>query len=185
MIKRPFGLGKIIPLLPRLLKVCKSWVQSRPEWDLPSSVKWLLYAGLFLYSWNLDSSGGIWKWWGLYFGISLPTLTSWAFQEGFIAFCLLASFFFFIEPLLPSRWSGWFRTVRKNPGWIVLDGILSLAAFALGMLPIISASREWWGGGLLFLLWVLLSLAMLVKMIIDACKACRQIMGALATPTRC
>ena len=153
-------------------------------WDLPSSVKWFLYAGLFLYSWNLASSGDIWELWELYFGISVPTLTSSAFQEGFIAFCLLASFIFFVEPLLPIGWRGWFRAVRKNPGWIVLDGTLSSIAFALAMPPIISASRDWWGGELLFLLWMLLLLAMLVKMIIDVCKACRKCIGRLLAARR-
>lgn len=171
MIKRPKWTWRIHPLLPRLQNACRCWVQHRPPWDLPASVKWLLYAGLFTYSRNLDSSDGIWEWGESYFGIPVPTLTSSAVQEGFIAACLLASFIFFIEPLLPSRWSKQIRDIFKGVGWIMVEGMLLWAAFALGMVPIISASSDWWGGGLLFLLGALLLLAIPVKMTIDVCKA--------------
>ncbi len=135
-----------------------------------------------MYSRNLESSDGIWEWGESYFGIPVPTLTSSAIQEGFIAACLLASFIFFIEPLLPIRWSKQIRYVLTGPGWIMVDGTLSWFAYALGMLPIISATSDWWGGGLLFLLGALLLLAMPIKMIIDVFKANKD---ALATPTRC
>ena len=132
-----------------------------------------MYAGLFTYSQNLDSSDGIWEWGESYFGIPVPTLTSSGIKEVFVAACLLASFVFFIEPLLPPCWRKQIRAARKTPGWIMGDGALSWASFALGMLPIISASSDWWGGGLLFLLGVFLLLAIPVKMAIDVCKASR------------
>ena len=182
MIKRPIWTWRNHPLLPRLQYACRSWVQSRPPWDLPSSVKWLMYAGLFMYSRNLNSSDGIWEWGESYFGIPVPTLTSSAIQEGFIAACLLASFIFFIEPLLPTHWSKQIRDVLKGPGWIMVDGTLSWFAYALGMLPIISAISDWWGGGLVFLLGAHLLLAMPIKTIIDVCRAYKD---ASATPTRC
>ena len=184
MIKRPIWTWRNHPLLPRLQNACRSWVQSRPPWDLPSSVKWLMYAGLFMYSRNLDSSDGIWEWRESYFGIPVPTLTSSAIQEGFIAACLLASFIFFIEPILPIRWSKQVRAVRKQAGWIIVDGTLSWFAYALGMLPIISANGDWWGGELVFLLGVLLLLAMSVKTTIDVCRACRDALRRLLAARR-
>ena len=89
----------------------------------------------------------------------------------FITACLLASFIFFIEPLLPIRWSKQIHAFRKEAGWIMVDGTLSWVAYALGMLPIISANSDWWGGGLVFLLGALLLLAMPVKTTIGVCKA--------------
>ena len=169
-------------LLPRLRSACRSWVHRRPTWDLSSSVKWLVFAGLFMYSRNLESSGGIWEWRESFLGISVPTLTSSAIWEGSIAACLLASFIFFIEPLLPIRWSRQTIAARKHACLIVVDGILSWFALVLGVLPIFSASRDWWGGGLIFLLGVLLLLAMPVKTAIDACRAYK---GVLTGPTRC
>lgn len=171
MIKRLILTWRNLPLVPRLQNACRSWVQSRPSWDLPTSVKWLVYAGVFMYSRNLGSSDGIWKWGESYFGIPVPTLTSSAVQEGFIAACLLASFIFFIEPLLPIHRSNQIRAIRKKAGWIMVDGILSWVAYMLGVLPIISANIDWWGGELVFLLGTLLLLAMPVKTIIDMRKA--------------
>ena len=173
MIKRLIWKCGNHPLLSRLLKACRRWIQHRPRWDLPSSVKWLMYAGLFMYSRNLNSSDGIWEWGESYFGIPVPTLTSSAIQEGCIAACLLASFIFFIEPLLPTGWSKKIRCFFKEASWILVEGMLSWFAYALGMLPIISASSDWWSGGLLSLLGALLLLAIPVKIIIDMCKAGR------------
>ena len=92
---------------------------------MPAGVTCLAYAGIFMYSRNLDSSDGIWEWGESYLGIPVPVLTSAAVQEGFVAACLLASFISFVEPLLPSRWSKQFRAVRKEVYWIMLDGTLS------------------------------------------------------------
>ena len=181
MFKRLIWTWRSHPLLSRLRNACRCWVQSRPPWDLPSSVKWLVYAGLFMYGRDLDSSDGIWEWGESYFGMPVPTLTSSSVLEGFLAACLLASFIFFIEPLLPIRWSKQLHAVRKQANWIVVDGILSWFAYALGMLPIISANSDWWGGGLFFLLGAFLLLAMPVKTTIDVYRANKD---ALATPTR-
>lgn len=124
-----------------------------------------------MYSRNLDRSDGTWEWGESFFGIPVPTLTSSAIQEGFIAACMLAAFFFFIEPLLPIRWSKQTHAVRKEASWIMVDGFLSWVAYMLGVFPIISANIDWWGGELAFLLGTLLLLAMPVKTIIDVCKA--------------
>ena len=180
MLKRLNWIWRNPSLLPRLRNVCSSWVQSRPPWDLPSSVKWLMYAVLFTYSRNLNSSDGLWKWEESYFGIPIPTLTSFAFFEGCIVGCLLASVIFFIEPLLPTRWSKQIRDGLKGPGWIIADGALSWSAYALGVLPVISATSDWRGGELVLLLGALHLLAMLIKTTIDVCRACKD---ALATPT--
>ena len=171
MIKRFIRTLRNLPLLSGWQDTCRSWVQSRPSWGLPASVKWLVYAGIFMYSRNGDSSDGIWKWEESLFGIPVPTLTSSAIQEGFIAACLLASFFFFIEPLLTVRWSKRIHAVQKQASWIMVDGFLSWVAYMLGVLPIISANIGWWGGELAFLLGMLLLLAMPVKTIVDVCKA--------------
>ena len=180
MIKWPNWIWRNTSLLPCLRNVCSSGVQSRPTWDLPSSVKWLMYAGLFTYSRNLNSSDGLWKWEESYFGIPIPTLTSFALFEGCIVGCLLASFIFFIEPLLPIRWSKQIRDGLKGPGWIIADGTLSWIAYALGVLPVISATSDWLGGELVFLLGTLHLLAMPIKTTVDVCRACKD---ALATST--
>ena len=171
MIKRLISTWRNHPLLRRLQKACRCWIKSRPPWDLTTSVKWLAYAGLFTYSMNLDSSDRIWEWRETYFGISVPSLTSSVFEEGLIAACLLASFIFLIEPLLPTRWSKQLRAVLKGPPWIVFDGALSWLAYVLGILPIMSATADWWGGTLVSLFGAFLLLVLLVKVIIDLCKA--------------
>ena len=140
MIKRPIWTWRKHPPLPRLRNACWSWVQRRPTWDLPASVKWLVYSGLFMYNRNLSRPDDMWEWGESLFGIPVPTLTSAAVSEGFIGACLLASFIFLIEPLLPTRWSKQTRAVRKEANWIIVDGFLSWVAYALGMLPILSAN---------------------------------------------
>ena len=184
MIKLPRWTRRIHPFLTRLQNACRSWLQSRPPWDLPSSVKWLMYAGLFMYSRNLNGSDGIWEWGESYFGIPVPTLMSSPIQEGFIAACLLVSFIFLVEPLMSTRWSKRVRTVRKQASWILIDGILSWFAYALGMLPIISANSDWWGGRLVFLLGALLLLAISFKITIDVCSAYKDFFGRLLTARR-
>ena len=152
MIKRPIWTWLKHTPLRRLINACWSWIKRRPKWDLPDSVKWLVYSGLFMYNRNLSRPDDMWEWGESLFGIPVPILTSAAVSEGFIGACLLASFIFLIEPLLPTRWSKQTRAVRKEANWIIVDGFLSWVAYALGMLPILSANSDWWGGGLAFLL---------------------------------
>ena len=124
---------------------------------------------------NLDSSDRIWALRESYFGISMPIPTGSVFEEGLIAVCLLASFVFFIEPLLPTRWSKQIRAVLNGPVCIVLDGLLSWLAYVLGIVPLISATGDWWGGRLVSLFGALLLLVLLVKIlvkvIVELCKA--------------
>ena len=183
MINRLIGTWRNHPLPPRLRNACRCWLKHRPPWDLPASVKWLMYVGLLMYSRNLDSSDRIWEWGESYFGIPVPSLTASAVQEGFIAVCLLASLVFFIEPLLPACLRKQICAVRKIPAFTIVGGALSWAACTLGMLPIISATSDWWGGGLVFLWGLFLLLAMFVKWIIEVCKALCQAARGCRTAT--
>ena len=168
MINRSMGTWRNHLWLASLLNACR-WFRSRPSCNLATSVKWLMYAGLLLYSMEFDSSVRIWDW-RAHIGISVPGLTESAVQGGFIAVCLLASIIF-IEPWLPTCLRQQLCFARKIPPFTIVGGALSLAACAFGMLPIILASIDWWGGGLFALWGLLLLLALLVRWLIEVCNA--------------
>ena len=184
MIKRPIWTWLKHTPLRRLINAFWCWIRRRPKWDLPASAKWLVYSGLFMYNRNQGSPDGIWEWGDSLFGIPVPTLTSTGLSEGLVGACLLASFIFLIEPLLPTSWSNQTRAARKEANWIMIDGILSLAAYALGMLPILSSNSDWWGGELVLALGMLLFFAMPIKTVFDVRNAYKR-KHDQKTPTCC